>query len=633
MTQMLMQKGVMRKGFFLFVLLLFSFALGATETIAKATINSSATIQIPENILTKINSEKLYDTKQWQRLLHFKNGKSEIDDPTFFLSKQGKYNLKAELKASVVKLINDKSDDDKSTLCYYPSRSHWILEQFPELKKIITLPKCAGLKKELAVLNAKRVTLILASAHINSPASAFGHTFLRVDASEDTSLVSYAVNYAAQTRETNGIIYAYQGLFGGYGGRYSIEPYSKKIQTYSDLEQRDIWEYPLNLTQVELDRLILHIFEIRHFYADYFFVSENCSYNLLWLIDIAKASDKNSVSKNKGKDLVKQFKYKAIPIDTLRAVVNAGLVKETVYRPSKRKKILQKSDAIKNNPKAIRFAKSGDYDLTELDGLSKQQKANALELATFLLQTDHSDSKINKKEYLGHFLKLLKARSELGDIETTPIKQPFAPIKSHQSNKLTLSYDSNNDATLKMKVAYHDIYDNEAGYVAGSYINFFDTTFKTKNDGLKLDEINLLDIRSYAVQDAIFKPVSWQVAVGAKRTFDDSLDPYFQVGGGITRGNETLFAYATMTPSFYIRSTSQQSISANVGLIYNPSPFLKMGLLSKKEWFTDDQELLEIEPFITYKTSKNTALNLRYQHKELNNEAVDEATLSLFWYF
>ena len=631
MTQFLMQKGVMQKGFFLFVLLLFSFVAQATENVLVSTGNGA--IQIPENILTKITNQKLYDTKQWQRLLHFKNGKSEIDDAAFFFSPQGKFSAKAELKASIKKLINDKSDTDKSTLCFYPSRSHWILEQFPELKEIITLPKCEGLKKELAVLNAKRVTLILASAHINSPASAFGHTFLRVDASEDTSLVSYAVNYAAQTRETNGIIYAYQGLFGGYGGRYSIEPYSKKIQTYSDLEQRDIWEYPLNLTQVELDRLILHIFEIRHFYADYFFVSENCSYNLLWLIDIAKASDKDSVSKNKGKDLVKQFKYKAIPIDTLRAMVNAGLVKETVYRPSKRKKILQKSNAIKNNPKAIRFAKSRDYDLTELDGLSKQQKANALELATFLLQTDHSDSKINKKEYLGHFLKLLKARSELGDIESTPIKQPFAPVKSHQSNKLTLSYDSDNDATLRMKVAYHDIYDNEAGYVPGSYINFFDTTFKYKNEGLKLDEINLLDIRSYAVQDSIFKPVSWQVAVGAKRTFDDSLDPYFQVGGGITRGNETLFAYATMTPLFYIRSTSQQSISANVGLIYNPSSFLKMGLLSKKEWFTDDKELLEIEPFVTYNVSKNTALNLRYQHKSLDDETEESATLSLFWYF
>ncbi len=623
MTQFLMQlmqKGVIQKGFFLSVLLLFSFVVCATE--------SNATIQLPENILTKIKTEKLYNAKQWKRLLHFKNGKSEIDDPAFFFSPEGKFNAKAELEASIKKLINDKSDTDKSTLCYYPSRSYWILEQLPELKKIITRPRCEGLKKELSALNAKRVTLILASAHINSPASAFGHTFLRIDASEDTSLVSYAVNYAAQTRETNGIIYAYQGLFGGYGGRYSIEPYSKKIRTYSDLEQRDIWEYPLNLTQTELDRLILHIFEIRHFYADYFFVSENCSYNLLWLIDIAKegAATKNG-------NLVDPFKYKAIPIDTLRAVADAGLVKETVYRPSKRKKILQKVKAIKNSPKAIRFAKSHDYDLNALNGLSKSQKANALELATLLLQTEHSDGKITKKEYLGHFLMLLNARSELGDIESNDIKTPFAPVNSHLSTKMSLAYGSDDEAILRMKVAYHDIYDNESGYVPGAYINFFDTAFKYKDNKLKLDEINLLDIRSYAIQDPIFKPISWQVALGGKRTLDGSLDPYFQVGGGIALGNDTLFSYATLTPAFYIRAVSQQSISANVGLIYNPSSFLKVGLLSKKEWLTDNNEVLEIEPFVTYSLSKTKALNLRYRHTEVNEDVKDEAILSLFWYF
>jgi len=623
MTQVLIKKGALQKGIILFVVLLFSFVAEA-----KTKTKNMVATQIPEIILEKIHSNKLYNAPQWQRLLHYKNGKSEIDDPKFFFSAEGKFNLEAELKASIEKLINDKSDDEKSTLCYYPSRSYWILNQLPELEKIITAPNCKGLKKELAALDAKRATLILASAHINSPASAFGHTFLRLDASEDTPLVSYAVNYAAQTKETNGIIYAYQGLFGGYGGRYSIEPYSKKIKTYSDLEQRDIWEYPLDLTQAELDKLILHIFEIRHFYADYYFTSENCSYNLLWLIDIAK----EGVATNSG-ELVKQFKYKAIPIDTLRAVADAGLVKESVYRPSKRKKMLQKIKAIKNSPKAIRFAKSHDYDLNALTGLSKKQKANALELATLLLQTDHSDAKIAKKEYLGHFLTLLNARSELGDIESSDIKQPFAPVKSHLSTKMSLSYGSDDDAILRMKVAYHDIYDNESGYVPGAYINFFDTAFKYKDNELKLDEINLLDIRSYAIQDPIFKPISWQVALGGKRNLDDSLDPYFQVGAGVTLGNETLFSYATVTPAFYIRNESQQSISANVGLIYNPSSSLKTGLLGKKEWLTDDNELLEIEPFITYSVSKTTALNLRYRHTEMNDDVKDEAILSLFWYF
>ncbi len=578
---------------------------------------------IPASILTKITAEKLYNSNQWKRLLHFKNGKSEIDDPAFFMSKQGSVNLESELKASIETLLNDKSDDEKSTLCYYPSRSNWILEQLPELTRLITIPKCEALKKEIKALEAKRVTLVLASAHINSPASAFGHTFLRIDANEDTPLISYAVNYAAQTQETNGFIYAYQGLFGGYEGRYSIQLYSKKIKEYSDLEQRDIWEYPLDLTQAEINRLLLHIFEIRHFYADYFFLSENCSYNLLWLIEVAKASV----------NLTQQFKHKAIPIDTLRAIADKGLVKETVYRPSKRKIILQKSQAIKDYPEAVSFAKSSDFNLEKLKGLSITQKANTLELGSHLLQISYSNNKIDKKEYLEHFLKLLSERSKLGAISSVPIETPIAPVAGHKSNKLTFSYGSNSEVLMRMKLAYHDIYDNESGYVPGAYINFFDTSLQYINKTLKVHEINLLDIRSYAIQDPVFKPISWQISLGGKRIFSDELNAFLQVGGGMTLGNDKLFSFATISPAVYYRKNSEHSISANVGLIYNPSPSVKFGLLGSNEWFTEGREIITAEPFMTYNISKNIAINLRHSYKELESEKVENTMVSLFYYY
>lgn len=578
---------------------------------------------IPSSILSKIDREHLYHDKHWQRLLHFKNGQSEIDDPAFFISTKGKRDLKAELKASIEKLLNDTSDDENSTLCYYPSRSNWILEQLPELKALIKIPKCEALKKEMLALEAKRITLILASAHINSPASAFGHTFLRVDANEETPLISYAVNYAAQTQETNGFIYAYQGLFGGYQGRYSVQLYSKKIKEYSDLEQRDIWEYPLNLTQAEINKLLLHIFEIRHFYADYFFLSENCSYNLLWLIEVAK----NDI------DLVSKFNHKAIPIDTLREIVDANLVKRTVYRPSKRKIILQKSQSIENSPKALSFAKSNNFDLEKLVGLSKRQKANALELGSHLLQIRYAKEEVDKKEYLGHFLKLLNERSKLGDIPNPSIKTPIEPAAGHKSNKLTYSYSSHSEALIHMKVSYHDIYDNESGYIPGAYINFFDTAFRYKNKKFEIDEINILDIRSYAIQDPIFKPISWQISLGGKKILSDELNAYLQVGAGITLGNDKLFSYTTVTPTIYYRDNSKHSVSTNMGMIYNPTPSLKLGLLGNKEWFVDSKEIIKAEPFITYNITKDSAVNLRYTYEDLNGERKENVMLSLFHYF
>lgn len=577
-------------------------------------------------ILNEIDHQKIYESKQWKRLLHYKNGESEIDDPTFFLSKEGKTNLKSELKASVLKLINDKTDDKKSTLCYYPSRSNWILKNFPQLKSIIKYPKCLLLKKELADLDVKRVTMVLASAHINSPASAFGHTFLRLDSSEDTVLASFSVNYAAITGETNGFVYAYQGLLGGYQGRYSVEPYSKRVETYSDLEQRDIWEYPLNFTPEEIDRLKLHILEIRNFYADYYFLSENCSYNILWLLEVAR----NDV------ELTKQFDFKAIPIDTLRAVSDAGLISDIVYRPSKRKKILIRSKEIEGIPNAIEFAKSHNYDLEKLNGLSKKHKAKALELATHLLQLNYSNKKVSKKHYFKHFIRLLSERSQLGQVLESEIKQPAFPKAGHKSNRLNISFDNQDNASINFKIAYHDIYDNEQGFIPGSYINFFDTSIKVSKKGkFKLDHINLLDIRSYALQDTIFKPISWQVTLGAKRIFNDELDPFFKVGTGVALGSDSLFSYASLAPSFYSRTDNNLSVSANIGVIYNPSSSLKLGFQGTQEWFKNNEAMTEIEPFVTYKISDNTALNLRYNYKIFNNKKNnnDFATLSLFWYF
>ncbi len=573
--------------------------------------------------ISKDKLSKLSKNPQWHKLLHFKKGRSEIDDKRFFFAKNGKIDPKAELKASIKQLISDKSDDENSTLCRYPSRSRWILKKLPNLKKEIFTPSCKKLNNELKELGAKEITLVLVSSHINSPASAFGHTFLRIDNNPDTPLLSYAVNYAAQTREENGFIYAYKGLFGGYKGRYSIDPYYKKLKEYSDLEQRDIWEYTLNLTQEEINRLVLHIFEIRHFYADYFFLSENCSYNILWLINIAK----------KDSNFINNFNLKAIPIDTVRAVISKNLVKNSIYRPSQRKKILALSKTIKENRDALEFAKSREYNLTKIENLNREDKISSIELATALLKIERSDNKIDEKEYLKDFLKLLKARSKLGKIEREKIPQPPSPESGHLSAKSSISYSNNNRLKLETKVSYHDIYDSDYGYISGGYISFFDTRIEYKNKKVKIDKIDFLRIKSYALQDAIFKPISWEVATGGKRIFNNKLNSYLKAGGGITLGNNIFYGYTTITPTIYYRIDDKESISINSGLLYNPSKYLKFGLLISDEWFRDKKSIKEFKPFITYSFDQKSALSLRYNYKNIDKLEERELSLSWFWYY
>jgi hypothetical protein len=46
----------------------------------------------------------------------------------------------------------------------------------------------------------------------------------------------------------------------------------------------------LDLTPVEIDRLLRHAWELQGIYARYFFFDENCSFNLLYLLDVARPS-------------------------------------------------------------------------------------------------------------------------------------------------------------------------------------------------------------------------------------------------------------------------------------------------------------------------------------------------------
>ncbi|RLA40699.1 MAG: hypothetical protein DRQ64_04075 [Gammaproteobacteria bacterium] len=108
------------------------------------------------------------------------------------------------------------------------------------------------------MVNVESVVLVFPAHHLNSPSSMFGHTLLRLDPAagrEHSDWLAYGVNFGANIPQgDNSFLYAYKGLSGGYPGQFIVEPYFEKIQEYNRVENRDIWEYPLNLTPAEARR-------------------------------------------------------------------------------------------------------------------------------------------------------------------------------------------------------------------------------------------------------------------------------------------------------------------------------------------------------------------------------------------
>jgi hypothetical protein len=132
-------------------------------------------------------------------------------------------------------------------------------------------------------------------------------------------------------------LYPVRGIFGSYRGYFSTIPYYLKVQQYRDIENRDIWEYRLNLTGDQLRRFLMHTWELGNAYFDYFYFKENCSYHLLALLDYADPT----------LHLTDEFMLWTVPADTVRLIVSKpGLASTGTYRPSRSTVIKRKREVL-----------------------------------------------------------------------------------------------------------------------------------------------------------------------------------------------------------------------------------------------------------------------------------------------
>ncbi len=565
-----------------------------------------------------VEQTKLYENPYWSKLLHYRNGISEIDSSNFFVSNDGKKELKKEL----FETINALENGTKNLLCRFPLRVSWLKENIPNLKDKIITYECKELDEFLSLIDAKYVTMVFPTAHINSPASMYGHTFLRVSSNKETPLISNAINYAAATNETNGLIFAYKGLFGGYEGRYSILPYYEKIKEYNNLEQRDIWEYDLDLNQEEINRLVLHTFELKDSYSDYFFFKENCSYNVLWLLEIAR-SDLN---------LVNKFDFKTVPLDSIKILQDYDLINNTNFRYSSMRKMKYILNEKIKNKEYLKAFVNEDEALNET--LNVEDKISYLDFKISYLQYQRANNQYDKDEYLKKYLQLLRQRSEYKETSSYDIKTPFNPLYSHDSARVSLFYDSNDRFEFEAKPAYNDIYDISDGYLQGAYIDFFDLSLKKqKDENLKLDRFTLLKIKSLAPQDMFFKPISWGIELGYEY-FKEQSD-YLKVRPeiGISFGENQDFIYMMLGSNIYYKEREQlYSLGSSIGFITNRFDKLKFGINYSYDEYNNSLENKQFELFSTYKLHRNSALNIKYINDDLY-ENQDKVKLGIFYYF
>ncbi|TCK17917.1 uncharacterized protein DUF4105 [Thiogranum longum] len=609
----------------------------------------AATPTPAESAVARAGQQKLSQDDYWLKLVHYKKKhpgyQSQADDTEFFNALNGKTSPEAELTATL-QAFYQPGDSDDHPQCRFPARLYWLDRKLDLTALGLPAVHCNTLSKWRQTLSAEHATLVFPAAYLNSPSSMFGHTLLRLTPSDyrkSTPLAAYALNYAANADENDGgLAYSFKGLFGGYPGLFSIVPYYEKIKQYSDIESRDIWEYDLNLDQAEIDQLMRHAWEVRHINFDYYFLTENCSYHVLSLLEVAR----------QGSQLTGDFSVKAIPSDTVRAVVDAGMADRAVYRPATTTLIRQHLDSLDPSAKELVEHLSTDTDPASEKRLgtvdNKVTRSRILELAydynRYQLLHRNGSATSASQSY-----RLLAERSRLpaGNV-WPPVQQPaYQPEQGHRTTRLAVGGGSRNGdsfLSLRFRPAYHDILDPLAGYSRGSQINFLDfrARYTPTDNSLQLDRFTIIDILSLSPRDNFFKPVSWGIDTGIERMMTNSgRATGIQVGGssGLSyrMGDQHLF-YLLLRGRLKVAKAFQDNYSLGGGLSTGSLFFFKhstaeLSLTGVRFAAGESDTTLAARWRQSFPIGAQRAFRYRLEHRHERGNRINEFEAMLNWYF
>jgi hypothetical protein len=305
------------------------------------------------------------------------------------------------------------------------------------------------------------------------------------------------------------------GLTGGFKGYFSTHPYYVKATEYGDFENRDLWEYRLNLTQDQLERLLMHTWEMGNASFDYFFFKENCAYHILSLLELA----------NPEIHLTDRFWFYTFPSDGVRMIAQSpGLVKQITFRPSRATEVRRGREALSLDERMWLARIVDDAKMAESElfmRLPAQRQALVLDVASdyllYRIATGKGDAAIYQERNKG----VLIARSKLRVPPIAVALKPFTgpPEQGHKVMRAGLGSgwrEGEVFGELNFRLAFHDLLDPEYGYTPDAQIEVlgFSLRHYPERSHTRIERFTLVNIVSLSTVNALFQSPSWKIATG-----------------------------------------------------------------------------------------------------------------------
>ncbi|MGO2125662.1 lipoprotein N-acyltransferase Lnb domain-containing protein [Psychrobacter sp.] len=551
--------------------------------------------------------------RQWQHLLFYKDGKAEVISLGFYLTNP-KPRSKRDVDPYAELIATIESIDDEKVVCKYPARYLWLTHHLPELH--VNLNECVQLPDP-----NQEISLILVSNYLKNPASSFGHVLVKTslptgdkdnntistnakndNAKDDNAnevrelssedLLNSSYNFGASIpANENGAMYAIKGLFGLYDAGFSETEFFKQDAVYSKNEQRDMWEYVLNLESYETQLLNYHLYEAKSARFDYYFIKQNCGYRSGEILEL--------ISDVKTTERIGPWYAPDYVFDQLLEHEDGteSLVSSVRYLPSEQTQLREKFGQLPKPIQDIINSVIRTENIELLATLNTEDKALALDF--LILHRTYKISQNDTPKHQSFKSELLSQRFKLpasNGLAQLPVPNKASPALSNKTTqtKVVLS-DEMAEIGLSLFVkdplnAYTDI-DKRFEAVQASLGYDFDKHQLTLTDFVFLDMQQIEDLR----QPLSGEPkLSWQLKTGARTDWftGNHHSPYAQAGVGAgAKFGEHVLGYGMVNATVH-----DQDKHADIGI--------EVGVRAKR-----DRQSAELS-YIASKREGRTSMNL-----------------------
>jgi hypothetical protein len=627
---------------------------------------------LPE-LQARADALKLSGARFWLLLGHYDSNllggyTSQADGLGLFLAAHGKTDPHAELLATLAAFFNPKilPPGMMTAQCTFPARFRWLKEQLGFDAARLPEEPCARFRAWQEALKPASASFIFASFYFNNPASLFGHTLIRFDREgrrENEHLLDYTVNFAAIVPpDDSAIAYAWKGLTGGYPGYFSLLPYYLKVLEYSDLDSRDMWEYRLTLTPDQLDWMVRHAWEMGSTYFDYFFFTENCSYHLLSLIEVA----------NPSLHLRENFPVWTLPSDTVRAVAETpGLVSSVTYRPSRGSQMQQKLAQMNSTERGMvrDFIAAPEAEPEGFAALEPVRQALVLDTAADWFQYKLGGDAEGDKALRNKLRALLLRRSRLHATYDAAAFPPLGrpPETGHRSSRIAVAAGEaagprdtldpgvparrrrGDFVELGWQMSFHELLSDERGFAPNTQIMMGETKVRyyPERERATLERFSILDGISLFPLSTVLRQFSWKLHFAFDRTHDGACRncvPFVaNPGGGVTVEAHwgvrwVAYALAEVDTQFdeALRDGFRAGLAGHLGVLVDLAPRWRLHLEGSRSDYEAGQKGWTNRAALTQRVTLGQNLELRVDGLYLESDRVRgyrEVKLGLGWFF